>query len=127
MDTIAQIALLMLLGMAIFHVFLIFGAPFGDFLWSNKHKVLPLKLRLVSILYVAIYAFVALFLASKMGMVNSITDPLVVTVGMWIFAGCLAVASAISFILPNEKRQSVMGPCYFSLAVAFLYIALYAA
>lgn len=127
MDTIAQIALLMLLGMAIFHVFLIFGAPFGDFIWSNKHKVLPLKLRLVSILYVAIYALVALFLASKMGMVNGITDPLAVTVGMWVFAGCLAVASAISFILPNEKRQSVMGPGYFSLAVAFLYIALYAA
>lgn len=124
MDTIAQLALLMILGLSIFNIFLIFGAPFGDYLWKGK-KVLPVKLRLVSVLYVVLYAVFALILASKMGMASILTDPLVISIGMWIATGCFGLAMCMSFGSRDNMKQ-IIGPGYFVLFIAYLFILLYA-
>jgi hypothetical protein len=58
--TIAAVLTCVLLGtLAVFQLFLVFGAPLGRFAWAGQHRVLPRSHRVGSVVSIVIYALLA--------------------------------------------------------------------
>ena len=57
--TAAILIWLLLAALAVFQLLLAMGAPLGRYAWGGQHHVLPMALRVGSVISIVIYAFVA--------------------------------------------------------------------
>ena len=122
MNFIALFGLLILLGLSVFQLLLIFGAPLGDFAWGGQHKVLPKKLRIASAFSIVLYIIFAIFLASKAGLVDLISNQQLLDIGMWVLVGYFTLGVFLNLISRNKKERMVMTPVAFVLAVVFFIV-----
>lgn len=118
------LGLLILLGLTIFQIALIFGAPIGDYAWGGQHKVLTTKLRIGSVTSIVAYVVFAAFLVSKAGVWPIITNPNVLNTGMWAIVGYFTLGIVLNFISRNKKERALMTPVAALLAVSFFIVAL---
>jgi len=120
----AYIALVVLTLLAVFQIALIFGAPIGRFAWGGQHRVLPLNLRLGSLLSLALYDTFGLFLMSKAGIWELIQDEWVLQLGLWIFTAYFALGVIVNGISRSKPERYVMTPVAAVLFICFLIVAL---
>jgi hypothetical protein len=66
----AALACPVLSGLAVFQGFLVFGAPIGQFAWGGKHRVLPVSLRVGSVVSILIYAIIATVVLARADLVS---------------------------------------------------------
>jgi len=120
----AYIALVVLTLLAVFQIALIFGAPIGRFAWGGQRRVLPLKLRLGSLLSLALYDTFGLFLMSKAGIWELIQSEWVLQLGLWIFTAYFALGVIVNGISRSKPERYVMTPVAAVLFICFLIVAL---
>ena len=120
----AYIALVVLTLLAVFQIALIFGAPIGRFAWGGQHRVLPLNLRLGSLLSLVLYDTFGLFLMSKAGIWELIQDEWVLQLGLWIFTAYFALGVIVNGISRSKPERYVMTPVAAVLFICFLIVAL---
>lgn len=116
--------LTILLGLTIFQVALIAGAPVGRFAWGGQHKVLPRKLRVASVYSIFIYIFIALVALGKAGVVTLGISPSIVATLTWIIFIYFVLGIFMNVVSRSIPERLVMTPVATVLAAGFLVLAL---
>lgn len=120
MTFLTYIGLLILFGLTVFQILLIMGKPLGDYAWGGQHRILPMSFRIASVSSIGLYVLFAVFLASKAGIVNVVTNQSVLNTGMWIFTCYFVLGILLNAISRNKKERMVMTPVVVFLAIIFL-------
>lgn len=119
----AAIALTVLLAaLTVFQLALALGAPIGHFAWGGAHRVLPAKLRVGSLLSIAIYALIVVLALDRAGAVDVVPEP-VSTVGIWIVFGYFVLGIPLNAISRSRPERFTMTPVVIVLAVLSLLVA----
>lgn len=120
---IAAIVLTALLALvAVFQLALAAGAPVGRFAWGGTHRVLPLPLRIASVVSVLIYALIALLALDRAGVVD-VLPAIVSQIGMWIVFGYFVIGIAMNAISRSKPERYTMTPLVIVLAALSLIVA----
>ena len=120
----AAIALTVILAvLAVFQLALVFGAPLGHFAWGGRHRVLPRRLRVGSLVSIVIYAVIAMLALDRAGVIDVVTDT-VSTVGMWIVFAYFVLGIPLNAISRSKPERYTMTPVVAVLAILSLLVAL---
>lgn len=113
---------IVLLLLAAFQLALAFGAPFGQYAWGGKHRVLPAPLRLGSAVSILIYGLIDIIAWNRVGAID-VFPAQISKVAMWIIFGYFVLGIVINAISPSKPERYVMVPVSLLLAVVSLFIA----
>lgn len=122
-EFIAYLACGVLAALSLFQTALIFGAPIGHFAWGGTHRVLPMKLRIGSVVAVLLYGLFAVFILNKAGLMATLSAG-VTNVGVWAMTGYFALGIGMNAISRSKPERIVMTPVALVLAVLFLVASL---
>ena len=115
--------------LSLFQVALALGAPLGKFAWGGAHRVLPTKLRMGSLVSVAIYAVIASLAWFRVGVAplgeGAATSPgRFVVVAMWLVFANFCAAIVLNALSRSRAERAVMVPTSIVLAALSGVIAL---
>ena len=120
----AAIALTVLLGLlALFQLALALGAPLGRFAWGGAHRVLPVRMRVGSLLAIVIYTVIALLALDRAGLVDLVPEPVAV-VGTWVAFAYFLIGIPLNAISRSRAERLTMTPLVAVLALLSLLVAL---
>lgn len=122
MHVAATIALAIISLFVVFQAALACGAPFGHFAWGGKYRVLPKKLRVSSLVAVAIFGVFAAFILSKMRWLPIINSQLVVQIGLWVIFAYLVLMILANGMSRSKYERYTMTPVTVILAMCFLVV-----
>lgn len=120
----AIIAVVILAVLAVFQLALALGAPLGHLAWGGANRVLPTKLRIGSLVSIAIYALIAFVLLERTGVINVLDQPLAEQVAAWVIAAYFVLGIGMNAISKSKPERFVMTPVVLVLAVLSLLVAL---
>jgi hypothetical protein len=122
--TAALLFCLLLAALAVFQASLVAGAPLGEYARGGKHRVLPRRLRIGSVVSIVLYALFALVALAKAGILDVFPGTPVVAVAMWVIAGYLLLGVPMNAISRSRKERFVMTPTVVVLAGLAIALAL---
>lgn len=123
MTVLALVAALVLLAaLAALQMLVAFGLPLGHFVWGGQHRILPARLRVGSVISVAIYIGVAILLLSRGGVIPG--DSTFVRVAVWVLFAFFILSTIMNGISRSRPERFTMTPISIALATATLIIAL---
>lgn len=114
---IAIFASLILVGIAVFQVALIAGAPLGEYAWGGMHKILPAKLRVSSCISLVIYAVISVYLLVYTRLITIGLSPFWAGSGMWLLVAFFSIGILMNGISRSKKERLVMTPIVIILTV----------
>ena len=120
----ALVALAALIGLVLFQIALIVGAPIGKFAWGGNNTTLPTRLRIASFTSIILYAIFAMFVAAKAGLIDTIDNQRVIDTGMWVFTIYFFIGIAMNAISRSKPERNLMTPVAATLAISFLIVTL---
>jgi len=120
----AFIALALLALLTLFQIALVCGAPFGHFAWGGKHRILPPKLRIGSSAAILLYAFFAALVAAQSDLWIIITNPTLVSIGLWVVAAYMTLGVFMNAISRSKPERFVMTPVALVLTICFVVLAM---
>ncbi|MGP3536463.1 hypothetical protein ACTU3I_16830 [Microbacterium sp. RD1] len=112
-----------LAALAVFQIALALGAPLGVFAWGGQNRVLPLHLRVGSLVSVVVYALIVVLAWARVGVWLTIPD-VVGTVGMWVVFAYFCLGILMNAMSRSRPERFTMVPLTVVLAVLSLLIAL---
>jgi len=105
----AAIAACVLLGaLAVFQALLACRLPLGRFAWGGQHEVLPTRLRVGSVVAIAVYAVIGWVVLARAGLLGG-GHP-VVHVVTWVIAGYFLLGAAGNLASRSRSERLVMTP-----------------
>lgn len=122
MFSIAATVILALL--AVFQLALAAGAPLGHLAWGGAHRILPRKLRIGSLVSIALYALIAFVLLEREGVLDLIIVPTFERIAAWLVTAYFVLGIAMNAISRSRPERFVMTPVVLVLAVLSLLVAL---
>jgi hypothetical protein len=109
--TFAAVLVCVLLGtLAGFQVFLVLGAPLGRFAWGGQHRVLPVPLRVGSVISIVIYAFLAAIVLARANLVSSGIPEAVLRTAVWIVVAYFLLGVGLNLMSRSKPERAVMSP-----------------
>lgn len=121
--TTSIIATFILVCLSIFQLLLILGMPLGYAAWGGKYEVLPLNLRIGSIISIMIYIIAIYTILSKSGIVHKHTNTKFVNIAMWVFAVLFIISAFLNFASQRVWERSIMSSLSILLGLSFLRVA----
>jgi len=120
----ALLVCVVLLALVGFQVALAAGAPLGRLAWGGQHEgTLPVGLRVGSALSVLVYGFIAWLVLARAGLAAG-GEAGVVTVGIWVVVGYLAVGTLMNLASRSRSERVVMTPVAAVLCLLCLVVAI---
>lgn len=119
---VAWLIVAILVGLSVFQVLLIFGAPLGKFAWGGQNEVLPTCYRIGSVVSIAIYVFTGWILMSK-AEIGRLKSNRFINVASWVLAGYFCLGILMNLASRSNSERLVMVPVVTMLALASLYLA----
>ncbi len=119
---LALLGISILVALSVFQLLLILGKPLGNYAWGGQHETLPRKLRVASVFSIVLYVIFSIFLASKAGLVDIISDGLFLAIAMWVLTGYFALGIILNAISRSKKERILMTPVVLLLTVIFLLV-----
>jgi hypothetical protein len=117
------IILTVLLGLlAVFQLALAAGAPWGRFAWGGQERVLPRRLRIGSLVSIAIYAVIAIIALDRAGVVDLLPD-LIARIAMWVVFAYFCLGIVLNAISRSRPERFTMVPVTLALAVLSFLVA----
>lgn len=111
MVTSAAAGLILLLAiLGVFQIALACGAPLGRCAWGGQHRVLPLRLRIGSLVSVVVYALIAAVVAARAGMVDTDVSERVLQVTTWVVAAYFLLGIGVNAASRSKPERVVMTP-----------------
>jgi uncharacterized membrane protein SirB2 len=105
----AIIVAIMFVSVAIFQILLSLGYPLGEYVMGGFHKVLPKKLRILSILNAIILLFMSLIFLTHTNVLTTFhflpTNMLVCVITLY-----LGLNTVINLLSQNKKERFIMTP-----------------
>lgn len=124
-EVLAFIACVILAALTVFQVLLIFGAPLGQYAWGGSHVVLPIKLRIGSVISIILYFFFALVILNSAKVLDVPIGEDTLNVGIWVLTAYFSLGVFMNGISRSKREQAIMTPVAGALAFICLFIALY--
>lgn len=122
---IAAIAFCALLGgLAVFQLALAAGAPLGRFAWGGGHERLPARLRIGSLIAIAIYAAFAAIVLETAGLVSLMPYAGMANIGVWAVIAYLALGVVMNGVSRSKPERYTMTPLALALCALALAVAL---
>ncbi len=113
------------LGMMCFQILLALGFPLGQAAWGGKYiGKLPPRLRIVSLFSAVIFVIASLFMLEKAAIFSVFNSPNVVTVGVWILAGFIALSALGNFVSQSKWEKRIMAPIALTLSLLCIIVAI---
>jgi hypothetical protein len=112
-----------LTALGIFQLALALGAPLGRFAWGGQHRVLPARLRVGSIVAIAVYALIVVIALDRSGAIDVFPD-LFATIAMWVVFAYFALGIVLNAASRSKSERVVMVPVTIVLAVLSFCIAM---
>lgn len=123
-DLAAIVSCIVLLGLAVFQLALIFGAPIGKYAWGGSHKILPTNLRIGSAISILLYGIFAAIVLSKAEIITLFDNRAIADVGIWVLAVYFAVGVLMNGISRSKSERNLMTPVALLLAITTTILAL---
>lgn len=123
-EIFATVSCIILLGLAIFQLALIFGAPIGKYAWGGAHTTLPRNLRIGSAISILLYGIFAAIILSKAEVILLFNNPAITTIGIWILAVYFCIGVVMNGISRSKPERNLMTPIALILAALTLLIAM---
>ncbi|SDE30408.1 hypothetical protein SAMN05660485_00510 [Blastococcus fimeti] len=121
--TVAVVGVVLLGCLAAFQVVLVAGAPLGRFAWGGQHVVLPARLRVGSVVSIALYAVFAVLVLQAADAVDVLpSGP--ADVGIWVLTVYLGIGVVMNAVSRSRPERLVMTPVALTLAAICLVLAL---
>jgi len=121
----AIISCLVLAGLAVFQLALVFGAPIGKYAWGGTHMVLPVNLRIGSIISIVLYGIFAVIILNKAEIITLFSNPAIVSVGIWALAVYCYIGILMNGISRSKPERNLMTPVASILTILTTLIALH--
>lgn len=102
MQTFGIVLSLMLAAIAVFQILLVLGQPLGKAAWGGKHRILPTKLRLASVVSVIFIIFSIMVTLSAVGIID-LFNPSFTRGYLWF----LTVYSGIGVVMNALSRSKI--------------------
>jgi hypothetical protein len=118
----ALAATAILLALAGFQALLAAGRPLGRFAWGGAHETLPARLRIASVIAIAIYVAIALVLLDAAEVVNALPGGWTGT-AVWLLAGYFLLGVAMNAASRSRDERRVMTPVAATLFVLCVAVA----
>ncbi len=106
----SYILTLIFTGMIIFQLLLAFGIPLGRAAWGAQHKVLPLGLRIASLIAVLVFIYATVVVLQKGGVISIIKSQRVTNISIWFFTIYFALNVLTNLTSPGQMEKWVMAP-----------------
>ena len=119
----AMVLCALLFGLGVFQLLLAAGAPFGQFAWGGDHRVLPVQLRVGSIVSTVLYVAFAVVALDRAGLVSVLPDQ-AAQVGVWVIAGVFLLGTIPNLISRSVPERYVMTPLTLLLSALSVVIGL---
>lgn len=123
-ETAAILVTALLIGLTIFQLALISGAPLGKYAWGGAHTALPTNLRIGSVISIVLYGLIGAVLVSKAELFTVFTNKEVVSVATWAIAAYFTLGIVLNGISRSRHERYLMTPIVIILTVATVLIAL---
>jgi hypothetical protein len=92
----------------VFQALLVCGLPLGRFAWGGQHEVLPTRLRVGSLVSMAIYVLIGWVLLARSGQDTGSHG--IVGVATWVVAGFFLLGAAGNVASRSRPERFVMTP-----------------
>lgn len=122
-EIFAIVSCIILLGLAIFQLALIFGAPIGKYAWGGAHTTLPRNLRIGSAISILLYGIFAAIILGKADIFSLFSDSAITNIGVWILAIYFCIGVVMNGISRSKPERNLMTPIALVLAILTLLIA----
>jgi hypothetical protein len=109
---------------AVFQLALALGAPLGHAAWGGAHRQLPGRLRVASVVAVAIWLLAALVVLQRAAFAIAPLHPAVAYWGTWILVGVLPLGAITNFASSSRWERFGWGPLALVLAVLCFIVAI---
>jgi len=125
MTTVAAVLVCLVLGaLAVFQVLLILGAPLGRFAWGGQRRVLPIALRVGSLVSIGVYLLVGTVIAARADLVSPGISERVIGTLTWVFVAYFFLGAGLNLASRSKPERSVMSPVSAVLCVLCAVVAL---
>ena len=111
-------------GLAVFQLALALGAPYGRFAWGGRYVVLPAPLRVGSLVTMVVYAWCAVILLDRAGVIDVFGNDQLVGLASWVLVGLFAVGTLMNLASRSPDERRVMTPVALALCLLSLVVAL---
>jgi hypothetical protein len=108
----------------VFQIALAAGAPLGHYAWGGQHRVLPLRLRVGSVVSALTYVLMAYVVLARAELITSSLSDDVLRVAAWALAGYLLVGIPLNLASRSRPERLVMTPVVATLCVLTVVVAL---
>jgi hypothetical protein len=119
----AIVATVVLALVMLFQLLLAAGLPFGRAAWGGEHRVLPVSLRVGSLLSAFVLGGAAWVVLARAGLVG--VDSVWVRVGTWVFAGLFALNTVGNLASKSAAERYGMTPVTVVLVGCFLVVGVW--
>lgn len=123
-ETFAYATCIILAALTLFQLALIGGAPLGRYAWGGTHRVLPLKLRIGSLVSIILYGIFAIVILNKASISSVISNNAIVSASIWVLTTYFFIGVVMNGISRSKSERAVMTPIALALAVLCLLIAI---
>jgi len=106
------------------YILLALGLPYGEYAMGGKHKILPGKERIISIISVIVQAFAVLILLQAGNVIRIGLSDKATIILSYFFAVYLSLNVFMNLLSKSKKERLVMTPLSFVIAVCFWLTAL---
>ncbi|MFD1020936.1 hypothetical protein [Thalassobacillus hwangdonensis] len=106
-----------------FQVLLSLGFPLGEFAMGGQHKILPKKLRIVSVINALILLFMAFVFLHHTDVLNW-SFFISTNIAVWVITIFLGMNTVANLISPSKKERFVMTPLSGVTFILCLFIVL---
>ena len=118
------IAVSLFLGMMIFQLLLAVGLPLGNMAWGGNHRILPLKLRISSLLSAGLFILAAVVFLQKAKIISVFNWDLGVNILAWFFVVLFGLSILGNLTSNSGLEKKIMTPIAITLTVLCLILTL---
>lgn len=125
MTTLAAILTCLVLGaLTIFQGLLALGAPLGRFAWGGRHRILPLSLRVGSLVSIVIYGLIAAVILTRADVISPgyISDG-VARAATWVVVAYFLLGIGMNLASRSKPERALMAPVAALLCVLAAVVA----
>lgn len=97
------------------------GAPLGRFAWGGQHHVLPMRLRVGSLVSILVYVLLGWVILARAAQDDGHG---VLAVATWVIAGYFLLGVALNLASRSRAERIVMTPVALLLGVLTVAVAL---
>jgi hypothetical protein len=122
-NILSIVVAIMFVFISIFQVLLFLGYPLGEYAMGGLYRVLPKKLRIVSIINAIILLFMGLVFLQHTNVLNSFNF-LPTNILVWVITIFLGLNTITNLISQSKKERFIMTPLS-SIVFSYVYSYLY--